>query len=380
NAVNLPPIALPIAVQGTGSNVMTGPWSGGSATFTGTNTARLFIFNNSLSNVTGTISFGNSVSAFRFNNRTNDSPCLGSAATTFDLGTGSAFLYNFTRTNLVYDLGALAGGPNTTLTGSTNNSGGTTTTYRIGAKGVDSAFAGVISNFADVVSVLKVGSGTLLLNGKSIYTGSTTVSNGTLGGTGSIASPLTVVPGGTLSPGAPLGTFTVSNTAALSGSVLMQLNATSNSALAVTGTITATGTLVVTNIGPDIANGTRFQLFNKAVTGFSSTTLPASNPSNTSTYNWQNNIGTDGSITLLTGGTNSVNTNPANITVSVSGGTLTLSWPADHLGWELLSNSVGLTATNMWFPVSGSTSVTQESTTFDLTKTNVFYRMVYPPQ
>lgn len=385
NAVSLPSTGLPIALQGgSSSNVMVGPWTGGSATLTSTNAARVFVFNNSLSNVSGTISFGTSVGQFRFNNRTNDSPCLGSAATTFDLGTGSALLYNITRTNLTYDLGALSGGPNTTLTGSTNNSGGTTTTYRIGANGVNSTFAGVISNFLDTVSVLKVGGGTLLLNGNSIYTGSTTVTNGAFGGIGSIASPLTVAAGGTLLPGAPLGTFTVSNSATLNGNVLMNLNAgnsPANSALTVTGTITATGTLVVTNVGPDIANGTKFQLFNKAVTGFSSTTLPTSNPSNTSTYNWQNNIGTDGSITLTSGGSSSVNTNPTNITVSASGNnTLTLSWPGDHLGWELLSNSVGLTATNMWFPVAGSTTVTQEVTTFDFTKTNVFYRMVYPPQ
>jgi autotransporter-associated beta strand protein len=384
NAVSLPAGGVPIALQGISTNILnTGPWSGGSATFSSTNAGRLLIFNNDITGVGGTLSFGTSIGTFRFNNRTNDVNCLGSAATTFDLGTGSALLYVLSRSNLTYDFGALAGGQNTTLAGSpTNGSGSVVSTFRIGANGANSTFAGTISNGLDTVSVVKVGAGTLLLNGKSIYTGSTTVSNGTLGGTGSIASPLTVAAGATLAPGAPLGTFTVSNTAALNGNVLLQLNVSSspasNSALAVTGTITPTGTLVVTNVGPDIANGSKFQLFNKLVTGFSSITLPASNPSNTSSYNWQNNIGSDGSITLISGGTSSVNTNPTNMTFSVSGTNLTLTWPGDHLGWQLQSNPISLNSTN-WYQIVGSTAVTQENLVIDRSKTNIFFRMIYPP-
>ena len=161
------------------------------------------------------------------------------------------------------------------------------------------------------MNVAKVGTGRLLLNGINTYSGSTTVSNGVLGGTGSIASPLTVVAGATLSPGASVGTFTVSNNVTLNGTVLMELN-TANSPgncdlLVVTGTLTGGGTLVVTNIGPDIANGTKFTLFSKPVSGLT-VTLPAANPANTSSYVWNNNIATDGSITLVSGGT--INTNP----------------------------------------------------------------------
>ena len=228
------------------------------------------------------------------------------------------------------------------------------------------------------MTVVKVGTGKLLLNGNSTYTGSTTVSNGVLGGTGSIASPLTVTANGTLSPGAPVGTFTVSNNATLNGTVLMQLNGTFSSQLAVTGTLNANGPLIVTNIGPDLVNNTVFHLFNKPVTGFTSEIFTTNNPANTSTYTWQDNLAVDGSITLLTGGT-TVNTNPTNINVSVSGNVMTLSWPPDYLGWQLLSNSVGLTTTN-WFPVAGSTATTQQNLTIDATKTNVFFRMIYPPQ
>jgi hypothetical protein len=74
-----------------------------------------------------------------------------------------------------------------------------------------------------------------------------------------------------------------------------------------------------------------------------------------------------------------VNTTPTNIVISVTGNQITLSWPADHIGWQLQSNSVGLTATGAWFTVPGSTATDQIITTLDATKTNVFYRMYYQP-
>src|SRR5262249_22769048 len=54
-----------------------------------------------------------------------------------------------------------------------------------------------------------VSAGTLLVNGNHSGTGLTTVNGGTLGGTGSIAGGLTVNPGGHVAPGASIGTFTV---------------------------------------------------------------------------------------------------------------------------------------------------------------------------
>lgn len=69
------------------------------------------------------------------------------------------------------------------------------------------------------------------------------------------------------------------------------------------------------------------------------------------------------------------NTSSTNIAVSSSNGQLTFSWPADHTGWQLQSNSVGLQATNAWFPVSGSTSTNQITITPDPNRANVFYRL-----
>jgi autotransporter-associated beta strand protein len=75
-----------------------------------------------------------------------------------------------------------------------------------------------------------------------------------------------------------------------------------------------------------------------------------------------------------------VNTNPTNITYTVSGSTLTLSWPADHTGWTLQAQtnnaSTGLT-TSGWVDVPGSTSVNSVIVNIDPTKPTVFYRMKY---
>lgn len=58
--------------------------------------------------------------------------------------------------------------------------------------------------------------------------------------------------------------------------------------------------------------------------------------------------------------------------------TMNFTWASDHMGWQLYTNAVGLTATNSWFPIAGSANVTNESIAIDPTKANVFYMMRYP--
>ena len=75
-----------------------------------------------------------------------------------------------------------------------------------------------------------------------------------------------------------------------------------------------------------------------------------------------------------------VATNPTNITSSVSGNVLTLSWPADHIGWRLQTQTNSLSAGlgSGWTDVPGSTSVDSVSVTINPANGTVFYRMVYP--
>jgi len=379
NQLNVPSGSVGLNFQLGSANIFSGPWiGGGSVTFTNNNP---IVFNNDISAFSGAISFGSGSANYQFNNATNKNPCLGSALASFDLGTGSTTLSNMNGSNLVYNLGSLAGGASTILGGrSTNSASVTGTIYSIGANGANSTFSGKIADgyTPDVVSVVKVGAGKLLLNGISTYTGSTTVSNGILGGTGTIASPLTVASGGTLSPGVTIGTFTVSNSLTLNGKTLIELNQSNpgqtNDLLVVTGTLTGGGALVVTNIGSSLTNGAKFKLFSKAVSGFSSTTLPTGG----SGYVWNNTLSTDGSIALVSGGV--VNTTPVSMSSSVSGGSLTLTWPADHIGWSLQvqTNTLSVGISTNWVVVPGSTTNTSMVIPIDSGNGSVFYRLVTP--
>jgi hypothetical protein len=135
------------------------------------------------------------------------------------------------------------------------------------------------------------------------------------------------------------------------------------------------GTLAVTNIGPALQKDDSFTLFGGART-FGAFNLQTYDYVNNVIYTWNNTVASDGKITVASV-TGMVNTNPCPIQWSVTGNTLNLGWPTNR-GWTLLTNSVGLTATGQWFPYSGSALLTNVSINMDSTKTNVFFRMVYP--
>ena len=188
-----------------------------------------------------------------------------------------------------------------------------------------------------------------------------------------------------MAPGAStasIGTFTVSNNATLGGAVVLKLNTANapaiNDKLVVTGTLTGGGTLLVTNIGAAITNGTTFKLFNQGVAGIAATL-----PSGGGSYNWNNNLAANGTITLMSGGVVPINTNPTNIVTAVSNGLFTLTWPSDHTGWRLqvqtnpLSAGLSPNPTN-WYTVPSSTNVNTESFQMDPTQGSIFYRLVYP--
>jgi hypothetical protein len=128
------------------------------------------------------------------------------------------------------------------------------------------------------------------------------------------------------------------------------------------------------NLGslPTFAGGESFTLFSaSAYSGTFGTLLPATPDG---THTWVTTQLNTAGILAVSGG---VNTNAPKVQVSVSANTLHIAWPT-NAGWTLLTNSVGLTAANQWFPYPNSANLTNVNITMDPTKTNVFFRMVYP--
>src|ERR1019366_3904115 len=66
--------------------------------------------------------------------------------------------------------------------------------------------------------------------------------------------------------------------------------------------------------------------------------------------------------------------NPRNITTSVSSNTLTIAWPADHIGWILQAQTNGLRH-GQWFDLPGSDAVNAVVTPMNLANAAVFYRL-----
>ncbi|HWD91441.1 MAG TPA: autotransporter-associated beta strand repeat-containing protein [Verrucomicrobiae bacterium] len=230
-------------------------------------------------------------------------------------------------------------------------------------------------------------SGTLLVNGSNGNSPITVGTNATLGGTGSIGGTITVQAGGRLAPGTPtrgaltnaIGTLTATGAVSVSGTVAMKIDRnaspTSDKFVASSVTVNSGATLTVANIGStNLMAGDTFTLFSAPISGaFSTVTLPALP---TPDLSWTNRLAIDGSIAVI-GGTTTVNPNSTNITASVSGGTLTLSWPQDHTGWTLQAqtNAPGVGIGTAWSDVIGSASTNVVSLPISITNGSVFYRL-----
>ena len=69
--------------------------------------------------------------------------------------------------------------------------------------------------------------------------------------------------------------------------------------------------------------------------------------------------------------------NPTNITASVSSNALTISWPADHVGWTLQAQTNGLNAEG-WIDLPDSSDVNLVEIPINLANPAVFYRLSRP--
>ena len=214
---------------------------------------------------------------------------------------------------------------------------------------------------------------TLDASGRSDQT--LTVNNGQmLTGGGNITGNLNAIAGSTISPGNGIGTLTVSSNATLGGTLLieLELNHTNlpvcDQIVSTGGTITGGGTLTATNLGPALQLGNRFHFFNSGVSGFGTVNLPPL----TNNLAWANQIAVDGSIKVVP----AVSTVPTNITMQVSQHSVSLSWPADHIGWRLQSQTNSIAGTN-WLDVFGSDQTNLYYFIIDPTTPGVYFRLIY---
>ncbi|MEY4388057.1 MAG: hypothetical protein RLY20_3340 [Verrucomicrobiota bacterium] len=269
----------------------------------------------------------------------------------------------------------IAGANDLTLAG-TIDLGATNRQFIVDNTGI-TTFAGIVSNGG----ITKEGNGVLRLNGANTYTGPTLVSAGTLGGTGVVSGPVSVAVGGNLAPGASIGTLTINNDLTLGGTFTAEVNSSASpncDKVTGVGILTYGGTLAIVNNGPALAATDTFQIFSATTYGGAFASITPATPGAGLVWN-TNTLTTDGILRIAAGGGGPA-TNPTNIVTAVGGGNLTMTWPADHIGWTLQtqtnSRSVGLVpASNAWFNVSGSTTTNQVVIPISPAEPTVFYRL-----
>ena len=231
--------------------------------------------------------------------------------------------------------------------------------------------------------LIKKGAGTLYLDSANTYTGTTVVTNGTLSGAGSVTGPVVVAPAGNLGAGdaGAIGSFSINNNLTLQGNATLRIDKTGGSPsqdqVVVTGNISYGGLLTVTNITSDataLATSNTFQLFSVTGSHVGNFSGIAGSPGTGLAYSFNP---ASGFLSIVT---STIATNPTNITFSVSGSTLTLSWPVDHLGWVLQSqtNSINTGLSVNWFDVAGSGSSTQAVVNINAANPTVFFRLRSP--
>jgi autotransporter-associated beta strand protein len=164
--------------------------SDGDATVSLAGLVGILSINGRMEDFVGTLDWGNSPGMLRLNANSNPAHDVntGSPDAHFALGTSG----RLTNRNggLVINLGAVSGGSNSLLSGRQSGSGSTSTTYRVGALGIDTTFEGSIRHGGDGggIQVVKTGVGSWTLGGDSDFIGSLEIENGMLRLSGSLVT------------------------------------------------------------------------------------------------------------------------------------------------------------------------------------------------
>jgi hypothetical protein len=134
---------------------------------------------------------------------------------------------------------------------------------------------------------------------------------------------------------------------------------------------TYAGSLVVSNLSGTLTNGQSFQILSAGGTGSFASITPAPGGG----LNWSFNAASG-----VLSAASSIASNPTNITFTISGSTMSLAWPADHLGWLLQSqtNSLNTGLGTNWADWPGSAAVTGTNLAINPANPTVFYRLRHP--
>jgi autotransporter-associated beta strand protein len=248
---------------------------------------------------------------------------------------------------------------------------------------------------------LTVSSGTLTLQGTNTYTGPTMVAAGAslqflMNGCSSNTTSFTLGTGASLdastrldgsfilNPGQTLkgdSQFNVTGNLLSAGTIKMKLSKSgstlANDSLNVSGGFTCGGTLLVDlSASPALAPGDAFPLFS-AGGGFSGAFIEVI-PGPGFGLAWDTStLATDGTLRVVA---SSVPSTGTSILSAVTGNQLSLSWPANYIGWRLQAqtNSSNSGLSTNWVNVPGSSVTNQVFLPINKTAGSVFYRMVYP--
>jgi autotransporter-associated beta strand protein len=224
--------------------------------------------------------------------------------------------------------------------------------------------------------LVKLGSGTLYLNGGNTYAGNTVVSNGVLAGIGSISSPVLVKAGGRIgggNAGAAVGTLTLYSDLTLEGGATFRLKKNGGTPVSdlvtVSGIVHYGGTLVVTNItsdGTPLAAGDTFTLFGAGTHNGNFASIQSAGSSAAFSF-------TNGVLTVVSVGPD-LSQNQLTNNVTGGGTTLSLSWSS---GWKLQvqTNSLSVGLGSNWVTLTDGTTT---STNVPIVPSNpsVFYRLI----
>jgi autotransporter-associated beta strand protein len=197
-----------------------------------------------------------------------------------------------------------------------------------------------------------IGTGSLLLQ----YTGSATVS------TNADLAALAVTPLGTLSPAFASNVLSYTTTEAYANSQITVTPTAADPAATIqviyggaTNTVASGGASspLALDANPLVVNGV---------------TVRVTAQDTTTTKDYVVNV------------TRLPSTTPPTLSRSYSGGSLTLSWPLDHSGYTLQSqtNSRSVGLTNAWYPVAGSTATNTMTFTVRPADPTVFFRLFHP--